>query len=222
MKTNVRSFSIIMTVYDQARELEENLPAFLQQEYESGEYQVIVVDESSTDRTPDVLKLLKSDYPHLYSTFLPKPNRLIIRRKLAFHLGVKASKNEWIIFTKINRKPVATDILKAIADALDDTAEVTLGYAVKKGLRLQPFNTCQEASSHIQRIERKLSKVNEHKRMNYFWGRYEFIIMRKEVAYDVLNLFEQKISYPKMLGKRIGIVCSNLLRRSSTTLLETQ
>ena len=133
MKTNVRSFSIIMTVYDQARELEENLPAFLQQEYGPGEYQVIVVDESSTDRTPDVLKLFKSEYPHLYSTFLPKPNRLIIRRKLAFHLGVKASKNEWIIFTKINRKPMATDILKAIADALDDTAEVTLGYAVKKG-----------------------------------------------------------------------------------------
>ena len=82
---------------------------------------------------------------------------------------------------------MATDILKAIADALDETAEVTLGYAVKKGLRLQPFNTCREASSHIQRIERKLSKVNEHKRMNYFWGRYEFIIMRKEVAYDVLS-----------------------------------
>ena len=58
--------------------------------------------------------------------------------------------------------------------------------------------------------------------MNYFWGRYEFIIMRKEVAYDVLNLFEQKISYPKMLCKRIGIVCSNLFRRSSTTLLETR
>ena len=102
----MKKFSIIMIVYDQARELAENLPAFLQQEYEPG-YEVIVGDESSTDDTSDVLKLLKNDHPHLYSTFIPRPNRLISRRKLAFHIGVKAAKNEWIMFTKIEKKPVA-------------------------------------------------------------------------------------------------------------------
>lgn len=220
MSKNERRFSIIMTVYDQAGELEENLPAFLQQEYEPG-YEVIVVDESSTDRSGDVLKLLKNNYPHLYSTFLPKPNRLVSRRKLAFHLGVKASKYEWIIFTKVERKPEATDILKAISDNIDDDAELTLGYSVKKGIRLQPFSTCSEASSHIKRIERKLSKVRERKRMNYVWGRYDFIVMRKDVVYDVLDLFEQKLSLAKMLGIRTSIFMKNLFGRSSTTRLVT-
>lgn len=221
MNKDERRFSVIMIVYEQARELEENLPLFLQQEYEPG-YEVIIVDESSTDQTQNVLKLLKNDYPHLYSTFIPRPNRLISRRKLAFHIGVKAAKNEWIIFTKIQRKPIANDILKAIAESMDEDAELTLGYTVKKGIRLQPFNTCSEASSHILRIERKLTKVREKKRMNYMWGRYDFIIVRKDVAYDVLNLFEQKISRGKMLGKRIGIIWDNLLRRSSSTLLVTE
>ena len=54
------------------------------------------------------------------------------------------------------------------------------------------------------------------------WGRYDFIIVRKDVAYDVLNLFEQKISRGKMLGKRISIIWDNLLRRSSSTLLVTE
>ena len=220
MSKNERRFSIIMTVYDQAGELEENLPAFLQQEYEPG-FEVIVVDESSTDRSGDVLKLLKNNYPHLYSTFLPKPNRLVSRRKLAFHLGVKASKYEWIIFTKVERKPEATDILKAISDNIDDDAELTLGYSVKKGIRLQPFSTCSEASSHIKRIERKLSKVRERKRMNYVWGRYDFIVMRKDVVYDVLDLFEQKLSLAKMLGIRTSIFMKNLFGRSSTTRLVT-
>ena len=58
--------------------------------------------------------------------------------------------------------------------------------------------------------------------MNYMWGRYDFIIMKKDVAYDVLNLFEQKISRGKMLGKRISIIWDNLLRRSSSTLLVTE
>ena len=37
-----------MTVYDQAYELQENLTAFLTQQYQPG-YEVVVVDESSTD-----------------------------------------------------------------------------------------------------------------------------------------------------------------------------
>ncbi len=209
-----------MIVYDQGRELEDNLPGFLQQEYEPG-YEVIVVDESSTDHTSDVLKQFKMDHPHLYTTFIPRPNRLISRRKLAFYIGTKAAKNEWVMFTKIGNKPVAGDLLKAIAESMDEGAELTLGYHVKKGIRLQPFSTYGEASSHIQRIERKLTKVRQSKRMNYAWGRYDFIIMRKDVAYDVLNLFEQELSWGKMLAKRIGILWDNLLRRSSTTKLVT-
>ena len=60
MNTSKQGFSIIMTVYDQAHELKENLPAYLTQAYESG-YEVIVVDETSTDDTPDILKLYKQD-----------------------------------------------------------------------------------------------------------------------------------------------------------------
>ena len=102
MNKDKRSFSVIMPVCDQAVELEQNLPAFLTQEYESG-YEVIVVDENSTDNTEDVLKLLKQDYPHLYSTFLPKPHMQTLRRKNALNIGSKAAKNEWIIIAKINK-----------------------------------------------------------------------------------------------------------------------
>ncbi len=60
MNKDERRFSVIMTVYDQAYELQENLTAFLTQQYQPG-YEVVVVDESSTDETPDILKLLKKD-----------------------------------------------------------------------------------------------------------------------------------------------------------------
>lgn len=214
-------FSIIMTVYDQARELKENLPAFLQQEYEAG-YEVIVVDESSTDETPDVLKLLKNDYPHLYSTFLPKPNRRVVRRKLAFSIGVKASKYEWVTFTKIGKKPVATDILKAVSDSLESHAELTLGYFCKKGIRLQPFTSYMDVRKYILRSERKLKKIRERKRMNYAWGRYDFIIVRKDQAYELLKFYEQKLSPLELIGIRFNIFWQNLFGRSSTTLLITE
>lgn len=215
------AFSIILTVYDQAHDLEEYLPAILEQAYEPG-YEVIVVDESSTDETPDVLKLLKSKYPHLYSTFLPKPNRQVIRRKQAFNIGVKAAKNEWIIITKLNHQSIASDVLKAISEQIDNHTSLTLGYHLKKGIRLQPFFSVDEARQHIRRAERRLKTVRERKYGNYMWGRYDFIILKKEYAYDLLNLFEQSISGSELFGIRLGILWKNLWSRPSTTLLVSE
>ena len=220
MSTGQHPFSVIITVYDQAHDLEEQLPAFLKQEYEPG-YEVIVVDESSTDETPDVLKLLKNEYKHLYSTFLPKPSAQTFRRKLALNIGIKASHHEYIIIAKANNAPADTDVFKAIGEVLDQKAELTLGYVTKKHIRLQPFDTVAEAAGHIRRLERKLKKVRERQYGNYMWGRYDFIIVRKDCTLELLKLFEQKISGFHLFGIRLGILWENLLRRSSTTLLYT-
>ena len=215
------AFSIILTVYDQGPELEAKLPAFLTQEYEPG-YEVIVVDESSTDDTPDVLKLLKNEYQYLYTTFLPKPSAQTFCRKLAFNIGIKASKYEYIILAKITAPPADTDILKAIAEVLDTKAQLTLGYVTKKHTRLQPFDTVDDARKHILRSERKLKKIREWKNGNYIWGRYDFIIIRKDCTFELLKLFEQKISTGQLLGIRLSILCQNLCRRSSTTVLVSE
>lgn len=220
MSKNERRFSIIMTVYDQAGELEENLPAFLQQEYEPG-YEVIVVDESSTDETEDVLKLFKNDYKHLYTTFLPKPNIPLFRKKFAFNIGTKASKNEWIIFTNISNRLVANDILKAVNDNLSSDAQLTLGYHLPKGIRLQPFATIDEAESLILKGERRLTKIRERKHLKYTWGRYDFIIIHKDNVVELLKYYEQRVSASRLLGIRLGIFFGNLLRRGSTTQLVT-
>ena len=219
MNISKQEFSIIMTVYDQAHELKENLPAYLTQVYEPG-YEVIVVDETSTDETPDVLKLYKRDYPNLYTTFLPKPNRLHIRRKMAFNIGLKASKNEWVIFHNICNKPTDENELQTIAEALDKNAELTFGYISKKGIRLQPFASYEDACYHILKAERKLKHIYKRRFMNYTWGRYDFIIVRKEVSYDVLKYFEQKISTTSLIGYRIYIILKNLFKRSETTFIK--
>ena len=213
-----RCFSIIMTVYDQAYELEENLPAFLTQVYEPG-YEVIVVDESSTDNTEDVLKLAKNNYPQLYTTFLPRPNRLVSRPKLSFTIGVKAAKNEWIIIADIKKKPVAPDVLQAIENSMSDNAVLYLGYLTGKGLRLQPFDDVTEVHRQIVKAERKKSNGHQGKHMRYIRGKYDFIIVHKDYAHDLLKFFEEKPSRLQLLGLRLSILWQNLCKRSSTTLL---
>ena len=198
-----------MAVCDQAYELKENLTAFLSQQYEPG-YEVIVVDESSTDETPDVLKLLKNDYPKLYTTFLPKSEGYALSKKQAYNIGIKAAKNDWIIFNTPSHSPADNDVLQAINDSIDDTADMILGYLTKKGIKLQAFYDVDDAKDHITNIERKLHKVRSRKRHHYRWGRYDFIIIKKSVAVDILKYFELRPSFFARQAMRWRVFWKNL------------
>jgi len=124
--------------------------------------------------------------------------------------------------TKINNAPASTDVLKAIAEVLNPEAQLTLGYVSKKHIRLQTFDTVAEAEGHIRRSQRKLKKVRERQYGNYPWGRYDFIILRKENTVELLRLFEQRISAFELFRIRLGILWKNFFQRSSTTLLYTE
>ena len=204
-------FSVIIAVFDNARELEENLPAFLTQTYEPG-YEVIVVDESSTDNTEDVLKLFKNDYPHLYSTFIPKPDRNITRRKLALTIGVKATKNEWVILTDIHAKPPSEEWLKEIAECIDNTTEAMIGYYRKKGTKIQLFEDISQTRRLIRKAERKRADGHKGKHLKYLRGKYDFIVVKTSKAHDLLKYFEQKVSFRRLLGLRLAVMCQNSKR----------
>ena len=117
---------------------------------------------------------------------------------------------------------MASDILKAIAESTDCDTQLTLGYTNKKGIRLQPFADFHDARYHILKAERKLRIVRDRKRMGYIWGRYDFIIIRKDLAHDLLKFYEEKISSSTLLGVRLRIFWKNLFGRSSTTQLYVQ
>ena len=121
------TFSIVMTAHDNARELERNLPQFLSQQY-AADYEVIVVDESSTDDTDDVLTQLKAAHPNLYTTYIPDSSHYLSRRKLALTLGIKAAKNEWLILTDISCRPEGDGWLTAMGRQATSDNDMVLGY----------------------------------------------------------------------------------------------
>ncbi|MBR1389630.1 MAG: glycosyltransferase [Prevotella sp.] len=202
-------FSVVMMVYDNGSELEEHLPAFLTQDYETG-YEVIVVDESSTDNTDDVLKLQKKDNPHLYTTFLPKPNRHTSRRKLGLTIGVKAAKNEWVILSDIHAAPPSQEWLKEVAENIDDTTDVILGYYTKKGLRLQAFEETSQAMRLVRKAERLRADGHKGRLLKYLRGKYDFAVVRTEKAHDLLKYYEQDVSLRQLSGLRLLVMWNNL------------
>lgn len=118
--------SIVITPHENAMELEENLPLFLNQDYPS-DFKVIVVAWKSDSEDEDVLKRYSSN-PHLYTTYIPDSSRYMSRKKLAITIGVKAAKTEWIVMTDITCRPDSEQWLRTLAGKCADGNNLVIGY----------------------------------------------------------------------------------------------
>lgn len=135
--------SIVMTVHDQAEELQRNLPTLLALRYRPG-VEIIIVDESSSDDTTTLLQQFKNELeasgndennvprPTLYTTYIPAPSHYLSRKKLAITVGIKAAHNEWVILTDANCHPESDIWLEAMAQHMKADVDVVCGYTSLK------------------------------------------------------------------------------------------
>lgn len=113
----INEIAIVIAVHDNAPEVEQNLPKYLEQAFEAG-FKVIVVDNSSTDDTVDMLKRFQSDYPQLYVTFNPA-SRHRNPKRLALTIGAKAAECEWVVLADICYIPESEQWLSHLVQAAD-------------------------------------------------------------------------------------------------------
>ena len=119
--------SIIVPANEQADLLAVNLPKLLDQVYPN--FEVIVVDETSTDETAELIKQLQLKYRNLRRTFVPLTATDICKRKLSITLGVRAARSEWAIITTAAATPVSRLWLQKIAEEIEDGVDIIMGYS---------------------------------------------------------------------------------------------
>lgn len=121
--------SVIVYAQDDSYGLEATLRSILSQEYEPG-YEVIVVNEGSSDNTRQIVGLLQVSYPDLYLTFTPDGARNLSRKKLAITIGVKAAHSDVVLITDASTVAKSPRWLHAMMRHFaDDRVGVVLGYS---------------------------------------------------------------------------------------------
>lgn len=121
------SLSVVICARNESENLRRNLPAILKQDYP--DFEVIVINDGSTDESEDLLSELEEEYPNLYHSFTPDSARYISRKKLALTLGIKASKYDWLVFTEADCTPVSDKWLRRIARNFTPSTDIVLGYS---------------------------------------------------------------------------------------------
>jgi len=136
--------SVIICAKDEANNLRQFLPFVLQQEYP--DFEVIVINDGSTDETQTLLNDLCVEYQNLRTTFVPVGANNLSTKKLGLTLGIKAAKNELLLFTDADCMPEDNTWIARMARNFTPETDFILGYGAylnKKGLlnRLITYDT---------------------------------------------------------------------------------
>ncbi len=127
--------SVIICAKNEAENLEAFLPLILEQHYP--EYEVIVVNDGSTDQSNDIIEKYKDKYPHLYHTFLPMEAKYMSRKKMCLTVGIKAAKYDNLLLIDADCEPAGKEWISSMVRNFTGKSELILGYGghkPKKGL----------------------------------------------------------------------------------------
>ena len=199
---------MVIVVHDQAEALERNLPQFLTVA-SAAQGEVIIVDDSSTDETPDVLKRLKEDNAHLYTTFLPKSVPTRSRLQLALNIGVKAALSNRIVFADITRPPLVTEWLTGLSDGAVTAVYCRLKHGTPQ-VSHQMFDDMEEAANTLLKAERRDGDGHRGRWFRMRRGMYDAIAVNKALTLDAIKLFDQRLTVGKKMQLGMSVFFKNM------------
>ncbi|MFT4061320.1 MAG: glycosyltransferase [Edaphocola sp.] len=146
--------SIIVCAKNEAANLSNFLPAILLQAYPPHLYEVIVVNDASTDDTDMVLAKFSQQYAHLNIVNIPQEaTRNLPGKKYALQQGIKAAKCNRLLLTDADCKPGSEQWLGQMSNT---DAPIVLGYGayenrpgvLNKFIRWETVNTCMQYAGY--------------------------------------------------------------------------
>jgi len=149
--------SVIICARNEIENLKENLVPILSQNYP--DFEVIVVNDCSNDGSDWFLRDLSLEYKNLKVVTIIEHSRFKHGKKFAVTLGIKAAKNENLVFTDADCKPSSNQWLKHMQNNFTGNTEIVLGYSpyeIKGGflnmfIRFETFLTALNYLSYALR-----------------------------------------------------------------------
>jgi len=157
---NLPPVSVVIIVHNEAAFLRENLVYILEQDYP--DFEVVVVDyhisvDELRDDTHFVLKLCCDNYPNLKVVNIKEDVNGFKGRKFPLSMGIQSAKNDLIILTDVDCKPVSLQWLRRTVEVYrHPRTNIVLGYCLcvaEKGLlgALERYENLTYSAGYLSR-----------------------------------------------------------------------
>ena len=144
--------SVIICAKNEVNNLRKHLALWMDQRYP--DFELIIVNDCSWDETEEFLKEEKKKSPLLKVVTIPEQDKYRHGKKFAVALGIKAAKNEVLLFSDADCMPAGPDWISLMQRGYTPPTEIVLGYGAttqEEGFlnRLIRFDTFQVAMQYF-------------------------------------------------------------------------
>lgn len=144
--------SIIIPARNEEENLRKFLPEILRQKYP--DFEIIVVNDCSSDGTEAYLEKMAENNSPLRFLTIKEDIKYPHGKKFALTIGIKAAKNEILLFTDADCRPASERWIESVVEAYSPGNEIILGYGAyekQKGFlnKLIRFDTFQTAVTYF-------------------------------------------------------------------------
>jgi len=122
--------SVIVCAKNEAKNLSVLAPLLLKQNYSN--FELVLINDRSTDNTLDVIKEIAAKDSRIKIVDIEENEQFWGSKKYALTLGIKAAKNEHLLFTDADCIPNSDNWINTMTRSFDENKHVILGYGAYK------------------------------------------------------------------------------------------
>lgn len=119
--------SVIIAARNESENLKKYLEYFLNQKYP--DYEVVVVNDCSYDNSQEILEEFQKHYKHLRVVELKEDDLYRHGKKFAITLGIKAAKNEHLLFSDADCQPVSEQWINSMQSYFTNDTQIVIGHS---------------------------------------------------------------------------------------------
>lgn len=119
--------SVLVCAKNEEKNLLQFLPLLFEQVYQN-EFEIVVINDRSSDETAEVLVEFSKKHANLKIVTIEECESFWGNKKYALTLGIKAAKNEHLLFIDADCKPVSKFWIQEMANHFSNDKKIILGY----------------------------------------------------------------------------------------------
>ncbi len=127
--------TVVICARDEAYSLEKLIPVLLEQDHQ--QFEILVVNDRSTDGSEEILLWLEKDNPNLRVVNIPTGTRNAFGKKMALWIGVREARYDRVVVTDADCMPASKDWLALMAAGMPEGKSIVVAnspYERKTGL----------------------------------------------------------------------------------------